>query len=196
MYHVGKTSADVACFDVHVSESCGMAKSREGLGLLVCPPVTGKAGGAGSHLTLDHKEPPTRSEHSTDLGEARGDIRPVMHGRDRPHNGRRMLGQRQGFRAALRPGDVRSVTGHASGQPQHQRRRIHPGDARGVAGRRSDGSAGAATDIDRMVRTRQAGHIGHQTSTLTREGQHAERDQKSYRPGKSMAIGMVIDRNV
>lgn len=158
--------------------------------------MAGKAGGTGLHLPLDREKPPARSEHSTDLGETGRDILPVVHGRDRPRGRHGMFRQRQVFGAALRPHDIGPVPGDDPGQPKHKGRRIHTGDACAAAGRRPDGSTGAATDIDGMVRTRQARHLDHQASTLTRESQHAERDEESERPGKTMAFGMVVDREV
>src|SRR5579872_2151828 len=93
-HHVGETSADVPLVDVNVIESCGATQSRKGVGLLVGPAMAGKAGGAGLHLALDREEPPSGSEHATNLREALDHIRPVMHGRNRPCHRRRMVLQR------------------------------------------------------------------------------------------------------
>lgn len=84
---VDGTSSGRVGLPAHVGETGGPALYREGLSLLIRPPVAGESGGPGTDLALDDEEPAARCEYPPRLGETCHDVPPVVHGRDRPQNG-------------------------------------------------------------------------------------------------------------
>ncbi|MGH3788553.1 MAG: LysE family translocator [Pseudonocardiaceae bacterium] len=82
------TPAEGAVLDTRVCKANLPALSRERLCLLVCPPMAGEPGRAGTHAAFDREQPPSRGEHPLGLGESRGDVLPVVNGGQRPHNRR------------------------------------------------------------------------------------------------------------
>jgi hypothetical protein len=60
--------------DLHIFEAGRLALSCECLGLLGCPPMAGKAGGAGRDLALEGEEPAACAEYPLHLRESRGDV--------------------------------------------------------------------------------------------------------------------------
>jgi hypothetical protein len=86
--HAEGTSAGCVLLDAHVCEAGRPALSSKGLGLLVGPAMASEPGGTGTYPAFDGKEPAARGEYSLGLGDASGDVCPVVNGRQRPQNRR------------------------------------------------------------------------------------------------------------
>lgn len=187
------TSTGRVCLDTHVFEASCPALGREGLGLVVCPPVAGETGGAGTRVALDREEPAPRGEHPPCLGESRGDVRPVVNGRQRPHRRCPPVRLPQIFRSAFGPGDGRPVASQHPSEPEHHRCRIHAGYPRPTAGGFPDRSAGAATDVDHTVSIRHRDQVSGEAGNGAPYGDHREAGQQSGHPGEARMVGVVVD---
>ena len=72
--------------DLDAAEAGRSAQLGEGLGLGPCPPMAGVAGRGGPDAPLGGEETTAGRQDASDLGQAGVEIRPVMHGRERPRH--------------------------------------------------------------------------------------------------------------
>ena len=196
-YHADRRSAsDRRSFQTNVGKAVFAASIRKGGGLFVGPAMARVTSGPSLCPPLDGDQTTTGEEHSAYFSKPGVDVRPVVHGGDRPHDRSRTLRQGDRLSGTLDVSHLRRTPGEKSRDPQHDGRWINSGDHRTQSGRVADGDSGTTPDVhDPVTGSHAAQSHGKPRVALATEG-HAERGDEPSDTGKAGVVGVVIGRCV
>lgn len=168
----------------------------EGGGLFVGPPVSGMTPGPFRRPPFDGHQVAAGEEHPTNLSEPGVEVRPVVHGGERPEDRRGTVGEGDRFGGTFDVPHIPRSPREDSRDPQHDRRRIDPGDPGAQSSGVADRGARAAPHVhDRIAGPHAAQSYGEPGVALAAED-HGERRDRPPHPGKARVVRMVIGRSV
>ncbi len=120
------------------------------------------------------------------------DVRPVVHGGDRPYDRRGTIRQRDRLGGTFDVPYFAGVPSEEPGDPQHDGRRINSGGHRTHLGRVADRDSRTTPDVhDLVARSHAAQSYCKLCVALAPEG-HAECGDEPRDPGKAWVVGVVI----
>ena len=155
--------------------------------------MAGVAGGARLHAPLGGEEATPYHQDAAHFGESTGQVRPVVHGRERPRDVHPVIGQGKGFDGPLPPHDG-PLSVVPARHAEHRLRRVdsnHLGPPLCGPARRDSGTA---ADVDEA---RSGAGIGESNCELGIAGpppSHAQSRDPSGDPGESPMVAMVVRR--
>jgi hypothetical protein len=196
-YDADCSSAPSPCsLDANFGEAMVEASFHEGGGLFVGPSMAGMTSRSWPHRPLHGDQTTTGQEYSSYLSKSGVDVRPVMHGRDRPCDESGRLGQRDRLSGTPDVPNLCPVSGENPCCPHHDGRWIDSGDLRPQTSSVADGDSGPAPDVhDRVTGFHTAQAYGKPRVALATKD-HAERGSEPGDTGKAGVVGVVIGRRL
>jgi MerR family transcriptional regulator, copper efflux regulator len=196
-YYADRRSApDCRLFRANVGEAVFAASIPKCGGLFIGPAMAPVTSGPWFCPPLHGNNTTTRKEHSAYFSKRDVDVRPVVHGGDRPHDRGRTHWQGNRLSGTFDVAHLRARPGEEFRDPPHDRRRINPGDRRTRSGRVAGGGSGTTPDVnDTVARSHAAQAYGEPRVAIATED-HAERGNETRHPGKGWVVGMMIWRRV
>jgi hypothetical protein len=179
--------------DAHVDESVCVASRAERLGLLARPTVARVPARAGACAALDGNEPSAGGQRALYFSEARVEVAPVVHGRDRPRDARFTITNGERFSRAAAIGNAACVPQRQQARtPQHHGRRIHA-DRRHTEPRGSaHGCTWTTSDVEDDVAARERGQLDREAGVAVTPDHHAQRGNDPDDPGERRVLGVVV----
>ena len=148
----------------------------------------------GPHRPLHGHQATTGSEYSAHLSKSGVDVRPVVHGGDRPRDGSRRLRQRDRLSRTLDILNLRRGPGKNLCDPQHDGRRIDAGDLRTHTSGEADRPSGTTSDVHDDGTGFHAAQADGKAPLALAAKDHAECGNEPSGTCESREVGVVIGR--
>ena len=196
-YHADRRSTPDCCpFQTNVGEALLAASIRKGVGLFRGPAMALVSSGLWLCPPLHGDKTTTGEEHPAYFSQTSDDVRPVVHGGDRPDDRGGTLRQRDRLSGTFDVPHSRPPPGKESRDPQHHRRRINSGDSCSQSCRVADRGTGTTADVHhRVARPHAAQSYGKLRVAFATED-HAESGDEPRDSAKAWVVRVVIGRCV
>jgi DNA-binding transcriptional MerR regulator len=146
--------------------------------------------------SLHGDETTTREENPAYFSKPDVDVRPVVHGGDRPYDRGGTLRQRDCLSDTFDVPHSRPTPGKESRHPQHDGRRINSGDRRTESGSVADRGTWTTADVQHSVARPHAAQSYRKLRVAPATEDHAECGDEASDSPKAWVVGMVIGRCV
>jgi MerR family redox-sensitive transcriptional activator SoxR len=179
----------------NTGEAMFAASVCEGAGLFIGPAVAGVAPRPFSNSSLHGHQATTGEEYSAHIPETGVDVRPVVHGGDRPYDRSGPLGKGDRLGGTFQVSDPRT-NGKEVRTPQHHGRRIDSRRRRTQSGCVADRDSWTAPDVHDPVPGSQAAQSCRKPRVALPAEGHAERGHQSGDACKTGIVGVAIGGRV